>query len=170
MKTQIAVAVHHLARVSHYQGEFAKALSQYDEALALSQTEEIPLLLSKGFVSLRLGDRTRSLQLIEQGLLLSREAESSYLVAIALIGLAGLSASEAGRHRAARLLGAAEALLESSWHTISVFPARHAEYKRIKAMVREQLDEGDFNRLAAEGRAMVAEGLDRVVEYDLEGR
>jgi predicted ATPase/DNA-binding SARP family transcriptional activator len=197
MKINIAEALHHLGDVSYYQGEFAKALSQYDEALALSQDKgskrfQISVRLSKSFVYLRQGDRTRARQLVEPCLLLTRETKNPYLGAIALIGLASLSASGGGPHRAARLWGvaepllvglsasgggphraarvweAAEPLLESTYLAIVIEPAYYAEYKRIRAQIREQLDKATFKQLVQEGRAMAAEGFDRVVEYALE--
>jgi predicted ATPase len=175
MKISVAMALKELGDVFNYQGEFTKALSQYDEALALSQDKgtqrfQLSLLLAKSFVFLHQGDRTRALQLIEQGLLLSRETKNPFLGAIALIGLADLSASGGDPHRAARLWGAVEPLIELTYMAIVATPVYYADYNRIKALVEGQLGAGDFNRLVREGRAMAAEGFDRVVEYALESR
>ena len=65
--------------------------------------------------------------------------------------------------RAARLLGAVEALLEAT--NDHVDPADRAEYDRDVAAARAQLDEATFAAAWAEGRAMT---MEQAMAYALE--
>jgi predicted neutral ceramidase superfamily lipid hydrolase len=65
--------------------------------------------------------------------------------------------------RAAWLFGAAEALRETSGASIP--PVDRADYDRILAAVRAQLDEQTFAAAWAEGRAMT---LEQAIAYALE--
>jgi hypothetical protein len=65
--------------------------------------------------------------------------------------------------RAARLLGAATALLDAMHSTLN--PADRLDYERIVANVQAQLDEASYTTAWAEGRAMTAE---QAIAYALE--
>jgi hypothetical protein len=59
-----------------------------------------------------------------------------------------------------RVLAAADALLKAIGATLVV--AERVDYQRILDHVREQLDEGAFEKLWAEGRAL---SLDEAIDY-----
>ena len=68
--------------------------------------------------------------------------------------------------RAARLLGAAEAMIEGTGiSAVGVFRVQ-SEYENAVAWLHAQIDEAAFRACWAEGRAM---GLDQAVAYSLEG-
>ena len=91
----------------------------------------------------------------EDSLALYREVGNEDGIAYCLAGLAGVAGAEGQPERAARLLGAAEALLEASGtHLIA---ADRAEYDHNVATVRAQLDEAAFAAAWAEGRALAAD-------------
>jgi hypothetical protein len=77
--------------------------------------------------------------------------------------LADLSTSQGRPQEAARLLGAAEALLKASGSTW--WPADRVEYERNLATLRAALSEAAFAAAWAEGQAMT---LERAIAYALE--
>jgi hypothetical protein len=101
----------------------------------------------------------------EDSLALYREVGNEDGIAYCLAGLAGVAGAEGQPERAARLLGAAEALLEATG--VRLIAADRAEYDRNVAAVRAQLDEAAFAAAWAEGRAMAADDWEQVVAYAL---
>lgn len=173
IKSTFSSTLHALGEIYRYHEDYAKAISYYNEALALAREIDHAqhlnwILTSQGFLFFRQGKRRRAWQHLEEALLLSCELNAPYESARTLIGLAGMSAEENQPQRAARLLGAVQALLESTPVVISVNRADYVEHERIKMLVKEQLDDATFNHLVQEGRAIAAEGLDHVVAYALE--
>ncbi len=86
---------------------------------------------------------------------LCRESGEKEGVAVALEGLAGISAVQGQARSAARLLGAAETLRESTG--VAVPPIDRAFSERIKVTVRAQLGEKAFTAARAEGRGLTLE-------------
>jgi hypothetical protein len=86
-----------------------------------------------------------------ESLALHWELQDKEGIAACLAGLAGVAEAEGQPERAARLLGAPEALLEASDTHLGAIG--QAEYERIAAAVRAQLDEAAFAAAWAEGRA-----------------
>jgi hypothetical protein len=104
------------------------------------------------------GARKRAAALFGEGLELSAEIGEKTNVAYYLEGLAEVSASEDRLERAARLWGAARALLE----TIEVIPYPHhaadrAFFEQRLAEARARFDGGRWEEAWAEGRAMTTE-------------
>jgi len=79
-----------------------------------------------------------------------------------LVGLAGASAGNVQPEQAARLLGAANALMAAS--EASLEPADRPEFDRNVAMIRARLGEVAFASAWAEGQTM---RLEQAVEYAL---
>jgi hypothetical protein len=79
------------------------------------------------------------------------------------VGLAGVAAAEGQPERAARLLGAAQALIENTDAVIG--PAERIEVERDLSAVRTQVGEATFTSAWAEGRAMT---LEQAIAYALE--
>jgi len=67
--------------------------------------------------------------------------------------------------RSARLLSAAETLLDTIGLSLAAWPEMRADYDRYVAAARAQLDEATFAAAWAQGRAMT---LDQAVAYALE--
>jgi predicted ATPase len=84
-------------------------------------------------------------------------------IASALDSLAGIAQEHGRPERAARLLGAAEALRESIGEPLS--PVMRTEYDRDVAATRAQLDEPTYAVARAAGRALP---LEQVIAYALE--
>jgi non-specific serine/threonine protein kinase len=111
------------------------------------------------------GDLGLSARLFGEGLVLSAEIGDRTNVAYYLEALAEISAEENSLDRAARLWGAAAAILEA----IEVIAYPHAAdrtfYDRQLAAVRRKLDGQAWEEATEEGRAMT---LEEAVGYALE--
>ena len=77
-----------------------------------------------------------------------------------MIGIAGLMEHEQRLQCAARLLGAAEHVIEASFDAIDYFPVFNADYKRLQVSLEERLGENMFNQPVEEGREMASKDLD----------
>ena len=111
------------------------------------------------------GDHERAARLLVEGLTLSVEIGDENNVAYCLEGLAAIAADENELERAARLWGAAEALLEK----IEVLTYPHVPdrslHQRQVADARDRLKAEAWKEAWAQGRAMT---LEQAVEYALE--
>jgi non-specific serine/threonine protein kinase len=120
------------------------------------------MLGNLSYAALHQGDYERAEALVREGLALLWELESKYFVNFGLEVSAGPAAAKGQPERAARLLGAAEALREAMG--LGLQPADQFEIDRYEAAAREQLDEATFEAAWAEGRAMT---LEEAVAYAL---
>jgi hypothetical protein len=111
------------------------------------------------------GDHELARQLFEEGLTLSSEAGNEINVTHCLEGLAAIAGAEGRIVRAARLWGAAEALLEQTGVGASPYAPDRSLYQSQVGAARSQLDEASWTRAWAEGQAMSRE---QAVEYALE--
>lgn len=101
------------------------------------------------------GECEEGIRLCEEGLVLFLEAENTRCIPHVLAMSAGPVASQGNPQKAARCLGASEALLAImglGLQTIDQF-----EIERYVAAVKEQIDEATFEAAWAEGRAMSLE-------------
>lgn len=85
---------------------------------------------------------------------LSADVEDHSSLAYYLQGLAVVAASEDRSARAARLWGAAEAILETTEIIAYAHAPERSHYQRQVAAARERLDEAPWKAAWAEGRAM----------------
>ena len=178
---EIAESLHMLGVLARVEGDYARAGLLHEEALELyRELGRMPgyVLASVGYVANRQGDYRRAGTLFAEGLSFEQQAGGNEDLALCLIGSAGVAvggadptagadrearaSSSKGARRAARLLGAAEALLEAigkKWE-----PADRIEYDRYVAATRAQLDEAAFDAAWAEGRAM---SMEQAISYAL---
>ncbi len=164
----IGLALIHLGDVARRQGDYPRAAALYEESLALyreggSKWGVALPLHNLGTIAKEQGDYRRAAALFEESLPLYREANNTPGVASCLVGLAGVAA-EGQPERAARLLGAAQALLDRTSSVVE--PADRIEIEREIAAVRTQLGEETFAPAWAEGRAMT---LEQAITYALMG-
>jgi hypothetical protein len=110
--------------------------------------------LNLGYITLNEGNTHIATALFQESLLLEWQAERKIGIPNGLVGLGGV-ASVRQPERAARLLGAATALLDAMRSTLD--PADRLDYDRITANVQAQLDEATYAAAWAEGRAMTVE-------------
>lgn len=148
-----------LGDLARSQGNEAGASARYEESLALLRrqglTGTVPSLLHNlGYLALRWGDARRALRLFRESLTLFREQGDQRGIADGLTGLAGVLGALKQPVRAARLLGAVEALRETTGAT--VWPANAPDYARSVSAVRGQMDEPAFVAAWAVGRRSAA--------------
>jgi non-specific serine/threonine protein kinase len=110
------------------------------------------------------GDHERAKGLFGEGLKLSAASGEVSNVAYCLQGLAASAASEGRQARAARLWGAAEALLEKIEAAAYIYAPDPSVYQDQVSAARAQIDEEAWEAAWAKGRTMA---LEQVVEYAL---
>ncbi len=107
-----------------------------------------------GYLALRRGNYAEARSLFEESLRLWRGSHQ-WGIAWRLEGFAGLAAKEGQPHRAVRLYGAAQALLDSVGARLD--PIDRDGYDQYVIAAREQLGEAAFNANWAEGEALTME-------------
>jgi non-specific serine/threonine protein kinase len=160
------------ATVPLAQGDLAQTRRLAERALSLSRASKgardvvYVALHPMAAVARAEGDHERAARLLEESLMLSVEIGDESNVAFCLEALAGIAAFEDKLERAARLWGAAEALLEA----IEVIAYPHASdrslYQQQMADARARLEEEVWKRAWAQGRAMTRK---QAIKYALEG-
>lgn len=164
-KPGMILALTMLGELSRLIGDNEQAKLFYEECLAVSHEidhrwREAMTLGNLATIEQRLGNYDQAEDLLLKDLEMFRELKLNYLMAYDISFLAGPAAAKGDLRRAARLLGASEALLESMG--TKLFPVDQLEVNRYRNFVREQLDEETFTTAWAEGRAM---SLDDVLAY-----
>ena len=163
-----AHSLNHLAILSLKRGEYARATGYAEEALAVTRRSGDRLganvaLYTLARAALASDDHGRAARYFLEALVLASEAADKTNSAYCIQGLAAAGARGEPR-RAARLLGAAEALLETAGVPAYV-TADHDLHQRAASAARERLGEEAWAAAWDDGRAM---GFDRGVAYALE--
>jgi predicted ATPase/class 3 adenylate cyclase len=161
--------LHGLARVALERNEVGKSAALCDEAVALFKQQDDMYGLHLGLVTLmriaqRQGDIRRVIDLAPEVLDLGREIGGRTAIANVLVSLSSVARARREPERAARLLGAAEALRETIGQRPS--PAELREHETEAATVRTELGDEGFSAVRAEGRTMP---LDRAISLAFEG-
>ena len=159
----VALQLYRLGHIARHQGDDARARVCYDEALALNRRVGhrwgvAMVLLNLGFVEERAGDRERAGALARESLRLNRELGNKWGICRGLHLLAAVavaSAQPGAGHRAARLLGAAEALRLATGTTWQ--PHDRDEFDRWVGAARAVLDADTFAGAWAAGQALSPE-------------
>jgi tetratricopeptide (TPR) repeat protein len=150
-------------------GDIERAAALFRDSLALTRQVGDKwsiafVLLNVGGVAQAQGDTETARRAYQEALSLGQELQDRRGMAWCLECLEEVAAAEQQPQRAARLMGAAEGLLESlgaSWP-----PTYVAGRERSKAVICAAIGEEAFSTVWAEGRAM---GLEQAVGYALEG-
>jgi predicted ATPase len=137
-----------------YWGHLKRAEEMYEEARALCRASEnryreVELLFNLGQTALAMGNADEADRRYRQLERLTTEFHHLAGRLQALIGMAEVYATRGAHDRAARLLGASEAGLETQGRTLD--PPDHLLYDRSVAAARETLGERAFAAAWAEG-------------------
>ena len=113
----IALALRHRGYIAYLQGDLARALGCYQEALALDQqlgdtANRVWTLGCLAEMAAAQGDHARAAALFVESLKLARQVADSAGVAWCVTGLMRLAAVQGAAEQQARFLGAVEALLD----------------------------------------------------------
>lgn len=150
-------ALENLGHVAYQQGAYQQAITLFEESLLLFRELErkdwIALLLSDLGIALgQQGNRARAEALLSEALPLDREAGETHIIAICLLGLAGIQQQPV---RTAQLLAAAQTAFEASGEIIE--PFYRAAQERIENATGTALSEDTFIAAWEAGRAITLE-------------
>jgi predicted ATPase/class 3 adenylate cyclase len=148
------------AQIALSQGNLAEARQLSEEAVTRYRELGIKGLVAFQLsvlarVEARLGDYDKARQHYEELLPLVRKVDDKDLTAVILEGLAEIVIAQGEAAWAARLLGAAEFLRQSSGIPLS--PVERMVYESVGTTARKRLGEQAFNAAWAEGRIMTIE-------------
>jgi non-specific serine/threonine protein kinase len=165
----VAVALNDLGVSRFMLGEYEAAATDCDEAVALSaevgdRQATATHLVAASLPLLELGREAEAVARIEESVQIAQELGFKQTIANALTTLAAVAVRRNELERGARVLGAAEALLESiegGWDV-----ADRANHARVVAALGEALEHGTLAAARAYGRTLdvgqaLAEGLQR---------
>ncbi len=162
-----------LGEVARSEGKLDEAEALYNEALTLVQHDHRRLAFwlthNLGQVAVQRGNFRRAHKLFVECLTLHETIRGLDGLPELVAAFAILTAAEAGDdvsgvERAARLLGAADALLEAAGRSLE--PPDSAEFDRARAAVSARLPVERWAALLAEGRAMT---VDEAIAYTQTG-
>jgi non-specific serine/threonine protein kinase len=169
-KWDLALVLHNLAQTARFQGEYGRAKVLYEEGtglerqLGMERDYRARRRAGLGYVMLRMGQPDSARRFFREGLALNVEnGVVGGAVVQNIAGLAGVAAAQGRMMRAAHLLGAAEALLET-WEGY-IDPQDRAERDRDVTLVREALDNEAFTAAWIKGRSMT---MDQVIAFAME--
>ena len=160
--------LHMLAAATRMEGDLQGAQTLYEESLALARKLGDEGMISGelenlGSVSLHLGDLKKAKDRYREAAKRSYQQQNMYLLPYVPLHFSMVALEEGKHDRAVKLLGASEALFESSG--MSPDPDEVVERDSTISKLRKTVDENSFNRLWAEGRKL---SLDQTVHYALE--
>jgi len=149
-------------------GDYAASRAFFRETLeisrALADEWHIAMTLANlGFVTRGVGDCDEARALHREGLPLCQRLGDRRGVAWHLVSMAGIEVDKGRADHAARLLGAAAAVLEALGSPLP--PPQQREYDRTQEQTQALLGEGTFAAFFAEGQAMT---LEQAVAYALD--
>jgi predicted ATPase/DNA-binding CsgD family transcriptional regulator len=148
-----------LAQVARARGDYAAATVHLEDGLATARSidDKVKIaraLLALGDIARLQGDVAGAIQQFREGIALSQQiGNRADLLGEGLEGVAGVAVATGAMHQAARLLGAADALLEAIGATRPT-GARSADYENHARAARDALDNDDFSAAWSEGRAL----------------
>jgi len=159
---QLAQTLAQLGIVARQEGDHMWAAALLEESLALGREvgdkgNILRALQRLGDVVLNQGDSERALALYQESLALARLLEEKEGIALCLVGVGGVASAVRQAERSARLLSAAETLLDTIGLSLAAWPEMRADYDRYVAAARAQLDAATFAAAWAEGRALPLE-------------
>jgi len=169
-KYRAARILNMLGELSRIQGDYDRAGKFYEENLEILRGLQIrpaAPTFNLAWVSLHRGDHRKAKVLFEESLRLYAEEDNKNGMENCVWGFAALLGTTGNPNQAARLFGAAEALLEGVGIRRRMDTSDQKEFDHYVAAVRTQLDEAAFAKAWAEGRAMT---MEQAIAYALENQ
>ncbi len=156
----LSTAINNLGDLALHEGEYEEAARWTSESIALARElrhrEGLTLaLLNFGQASLHLQRDDEAAAAFEEALALGRDLGYQEAIAYALEGLAALAARRGEPVTAARLLGAAELLLERVGASLD--RAAHDIHEQTLASLRAKLSDELLDEHLREGRALTVD-------------
>ncbi len=168
-KGGIANSLNSLGSVAYTLGDYGRAVALHQESLTLKKEQgdeggTAAALNSLGRAVAALGDAGRATDLQTEALVLCRAIGDKRLSALCLEALAGIASTQDQPERAARLLGAAEAVRSRIDAPLPL--NERSRYERLVESLRVQLEEALFAAAWADGQEMT---LDDAIALALSG-
>jgi predicted ATPase/DNA-binding CsgD family transcriptional regulator len=147
-----------LAEGARLEANHEQALTYYEEAVTVWQPERSEgfflMHLNLGFVYLHLGKINESKRIYMDALSVNSETgKPRDELDLCLLGMAGVLAFEGDAGRAAKIMGAIDAVKDE----IISYPTDRKDYEWILHSIKTQLDEKSFAQLFKEGQAISIE-------------
>ena len=167
-KAGIIRALNHLGELVRLDGDYESAKKAYEECLALcrefgDKQREAYQLGNLGLVAQHLGNFEQAESMVKQGLVLCKELNAKYPIPVFIAILSGPVATSGDPERAARLLGASDALFKTMG--LGLQPPDQPVIDNYKTSMREQLGEKAFKAAWEKGQAM---SLQQAIAFALE--
>jgi predicted ATPase/DNA-binding SARP family transcriptional activator len=142
------------------QHDYARAEELAQESVVLArelghEIRELAALLNLGLASLHLGREEQARATFREAVRLSHALRWPECLLVGFEGLAALDAEQGNPGRAARLMGAADALLETTGYVLE--SGEQELHERTLAAVRKRVAPEDFESAWHEGRALSPE-------------
>ena len=143
--------------LAFYEGDYERAQHYYEDCLAWAErvASSVSIGYAKvrlGYLNLRRGDLQSAARFLHEALRLFLKTNNQYGIHFTLEGLAGLAVAEGRWERAGRLFAYAGQHLGSLRP-----PVEQDSLDRDLAILRANLTEAEFSKLAAEGSTMTVE-------------
>jgi predicted ATPase/transcriptional regulator with XRE-family HTH domain len=153
----IVASLSNLGNIALLQGDYGAAHALLQESLAMYRTlgnkRGAALVLNNlGDVAHKQGDDQAACNLYQESLAIRREVDDQYGIAVCLVGLAKAAWARRQVERAAHLLGATSALLETMGSPLET--ADRLANEEAAAAVQASLGEEQFATMWAAGRAL----------------
>ncbi|WP_067904668.1 protein kinase domain-containing protein [Nocardia vaccinii] len=147
----------------------ATAISYQERVLGLTEScgdsvHRSYALYATAVATWRRGDSDHALGLLRQGLQLIRQLKDSLVAAMALETLAWIAGAQGSARRAAVLLGAAQALAQSTGTSSVLFPNLAVRHEDCERAARHTLGRQAFETAHREGAVL---DLDAAIDYAL---
>jgi DNA-binding CsgD family transcriptional regulator len=158
-KFGIAMALSQLGDTFNGQGDLDRAEALEEEGLALQREmgdawNTANTLNLLGGIAHQRGDLTHAAALYRESLGLWWGLDDRWCIAHGLAGLATIAGEGGQPRRAARLIGAADAVVQAVRASLTFIPTRQARYDRMVGAVRTHLGDEAFDAARAAGRAL----------------
>jgi predicted ATPase/tRNA A-37 threonylcarbamoyl transferase component Bud32 len=169
-KPGLAWVYNQLGELNRLLKNYESSRKAYEESLRIcrqtgNRRREAIALVNLSYAAQHQGDYQQAEQFALEGLALLYELKLKYHSTIVLSMLAGPVASLGKAERAARLLGASEAIFESM--SVSLQPADQIEIESYIKLARDQLGEDAFHIAWDKGRKM---SFEQAVKYALSSK
>jgi tetratricopeptide (TPR) repeat protein len=166
-KRGVASSSFTLGEIARLQGAYGQAVTYYNESLVLRRElglhrETAAVLCNLGHAGKRQRNYGQAAAWFRESLLLWSDLRDMVGVADGLGGLAGIIGIQGQPEQAARLLGAAKVLRDTSG--THIMPYEQGDYARTVAHAHAHLNDTTFTKAWAEGQAM---SLEQAIAYAL---
>jgi non-specific serine/threonine protein kinase len=165
----IAQALHVIGELARHSGEHERAIEAFTEGLSIARElgdvlREILILDSLTYIAIYDDDVEKAAALSYEAFTLTIEVDHRPHIPAAIAAAAAVSMAEGFPDRAARLIGASQAVFEA--HGFTPRPSDMPDISRTMSVVQDALGSASFEAARAKGREM---SMEEAIDYALSG-